>query len=118
MRIIEDRDKNGIDLFCMTDYAFCRITISNKCPNVAFFSTLVVDRKRRGSKMSIAMIAHVEQEAIDRGCQIASLEVKFNSWKAAFYRRLGYHPVCDNYNGDLITMSKQLHQDSNNEQIF
>ena len=118
MRIIEDRDKNGIDLFCMTDYAFCRITISNKCPNVAFLSTLVVDRLRRGSKLSIAMIVEVEQEALNRGCQTVSLEVKYNSWKAAFYRRLGYHPVCDNYSGDLITMSKPLGQDPSDEPIY
>ena len=111
MIIIEDRDKNGANLFCSTDYAFCRITISNRCPNVAFMSNLVVDRKRRGRKLAAKIIAEIECIAIRQGCGIISLEVEYNSWKAMFYRRLGYTPVCDNYCENLITMSKRLHED-------
>ena len=116
--IIEDRDRNGVDFFCSTDYAFCRITISNKCPNVAFISNLVVDRKRRGGKLAVAMIAEVECVALEQGCGMISLEVKYNSWKAKFYRRLGYTPVCDNYSGDLITMSKRLYEDPTQNEII
>lgn len=118
MIIIEDRDKNGVNLFCSTDYAFCRVTISNRCPNVAFMSNLVVDRKRRGEKLSVNIIAEIECIALRQGCVIISLEVKYNSWKAKFYRRLGYTPVCDNYCEDLITMSKRLYEENSQNEII
>ena len=118
MIIIEDRDKNGVNLFCSTDYAFCRITISNRCPNVAFMSNLVVDRKMRGRKLAVKIIAEIERIALRQGCGIISLEVKYNSWKAKFYRRLGYTPICDNYCEDLITMSKMLHEDISQNEII
>ena len=118
MIIIEDRDKNGVNLFCSTDYAFCRLTISNRCPNVAFISNLVVDIKRRGEKLAVNMIAEIECIALRQGCGIISLEVKYNSWKAKFYRRLGYTPICDNYCEDLITMSKRLYEDNSQNEII
>lgn len=108
LRIITDNHANGTELYCSIIGATCRVTISNKCPNVAFVSSLVVDRDYRKGGLGSELLSEVINEAKKRGCSVVSLEVNYKSWQATWYRRVGFIPCCDCYNNDLITMSLVL----------
>ena len=108
MTIITDKTNEGVDMFCSIPNAMCRVSISNKCPNVAFLSTLVVDSKRRKKGLATVLIGEVVDKAREMGCSVVSLEVNYKSWRAAWYRKLGFTPTYYGYQGDLITMSMML----------
>lgn len=109
--IICDRNDEGvIDLFVSRSNGLCRLTISNKYPNAAFFSTLVVDRENRRCGIGTMLLKLAQEIAVDYGCTVMTLQVKCQSWQAGWYRRNGFEPIGEGYYDDMIIMSKRLKQ--------
>ena len=110
LNVICDYNDEGIDLFISYRNGVCRLTISNRCPNVAFFSTLVADRANRCGGIGTMLLKQAQETAVDYGCTVMTLQAKYQSWQAAWYRRKGFEPVCDGYDPDMVMMSKRLKQ--------
>lgn len=109
MEIVRDNNSEyGIDMFCHVPYGSCRLTISPKCKNVLWLSTVVVDENHRRQGVGTRMLQEVEKVASDNGCTVISLQTWVNSWQQAWYAKHGYIPVADGYDTDMVMMSKFL----------
>lgn len=107
--IICDRnDEGNIDLFVSRSNGLFRLTISGKCPNAAFFSTLVVDRENRRCGVGTMLLKLAQEIAVDYGCTVITLQAKCQSWQADWYSRNGFEPFGDGYYDDMVIMSKRL----------
>lgn len=109
MDIVVDHHKiYGVDMFCHVPYGSCRLTISPRCPNVLWLSTLVVDENHRKQGVGTLMLKEVEKVAADNGCSVISLQTWTDSWQQKWYSRHGYNVIADGYDEDMVMMSKVL----------
>ncbi|MBR6829811.1 MAG: GNAT family N-acetyltransferase [Paludibacteraceae bacterium] len=108
MDIVVDHNEYGIDMLCHVPHGSCRLTISPRCPNVLFLSSVVVDENHRAQYIGTQMLKEIEKVAVDNGCSVISLQTWANSWKQEWYSRHGYIVVADGYDDRMVMMSKVL----------
>ena len=105
MTIISDKSKYGDELHIFLELGTCRLTISPKCPNVAFLSTVVVDEAHRRQGVGNALLAAAEQIAKQKVCNVVTLQVE-HEWKIRWYARHGFQVVGEGYDENMVMMSK------------
>lgn len=105
---ITNTDEYGRDIFCYCDGGTCRLSISYNCTNVIFFSNLVVDESCRNRGIGNALLEEAEKIGRNIGCNVITLDVKYNSWMREWYERKGYIPVRYFDSDEYIVMSKFL----------
>jgi len=107
MTIITDKSKYGNELYIYLETGMCRLTISPKCPAVAFLSTVVVDEAHRGQGVGNAILAEAEKTAKQKGCNVMTLQTE-TGWTMGWYARHGFMVVGEGYEDDMVLMSKHL----------
>ncbi|MBR1809645.1 MAG: GNAT family N-acetyltransferase [Paludibacteraceae bacterium] len=107
MVIINDTSKYGEECFICLENGICRLTLSPKCPDVAFLSTLIVDAKHRRKGTGNMLLVAAEKIAVEKGCNALTLESE-TGWTKDWYARHGFVVVGEGYDENMILMCKPL----------
>ena len=106
--MIKDINDYGIDLFITTsEYGFCRITIPNKTPTVAFLSTVIVDDKHRHQGIGNKLLDTAKLIAKEYNCEVLTLQCD-EGWRTNWYKRIGFMIIGEGYDPNKIIMSYNL----------